>query len=454
MKGDTKAEENAWNSRIFSAAVVLMPHDARREAWEQAFVRWAISSYMKPSDAHCGQIVDGRAVSDWFNGACIFEDYTCENHGFVHPGYMGCIGLTLSCHVDFRLTGRIAPRGVAWNAAGVYENLKWMATPDGGYIYPSGQDWALFRNPQKAHLHLLMAAFEGDADGWSLAENGWDAMEKMQARSADGRVFLPSEYRFPSTQHDTIATFGLEWLCLHLADPICDEPTQRLGVRHLKSGGLVLHRTPDVFVTLSYGAKVMVQAAAMRADRIVSPDQRSLIGAVYLAGENSPPNPRVSAADVDVKNDRFTAKLCVDHGPSIRANLVFRTDSDGTLHVREELVAVKNVTITRVATGMIGVLNNKQWIYETGRRAITLDEESTVIPAESGKTLAGRVNHIEIDDAMTITSSAPLSVRYVTSEGPQRGRATDRLYLNYTDEPQTWRAGDTIGRYGVAIRVR
>ena len=173
---------------------------------------------------------------------------------------------------------------MAWNAAGVYENLKWMATPDGGYIYPSGQDWALFRNPQKAHLHLLMAAFEGDADGWSLAQNGWDAMEKMQARSDDGRVFLPGEYRFASTQHDTIGMFGLQWLYLHVADPIRDEPTERLGTRHLKSGGLVLHRTPKAFVTLSYGAKVMAQVAAMRPDRIVSPDQRSLVGSVHVAG--------------------------------------------------------------------------------------------------------------------------------------------------------------------------
>ena len=65
--------------------------------------------------------------SYWRTGACIFDDYTCENHGFVHPGYMGCIGITLSCHLDFRLTGRQTPRAVAWNAGGVYENLKWMA---------------------------------------------------------------------------------------------------------------------------------------------------------------------------------------------------------------------------------------------------------------------------------------------------------------------------------------
>ncbi len=453
MVGDTKAEENAWNSRIFSAAVLLMPNDARRKAWEQAFVRWAISSYMRPSDADCRQVVDGRPVSEWFTGACIFDDFTCENHGFVHPGYMGCIGITLSCHLDFRLTGRETPRAVAWNAAGVYENLKWMATPDGGYIYPSGQDWALFRNPQKAHLHLLMAAFEGDTDSWSLAQQGWDAMEQMQARSADGRVFLPDEYRFASTQHDTIGVIGLQWLYLHVADPIRDEPTTRQGTRHLKSGGLVLQRTPNAFVTLSYGAKVMAQVGAMRLDRIVSPDQRSLIGSVYLAGEQRPPNLKVSAIDLDVEDDQFTAALRVDHGPTVRADLVFRTDPDGTLDVHEELVAVQDVTVTRVATGMIGVLNNRQWIYETGCRMITLDDRSTVIPAHSDKTLAGEPRRIMIDDVMTMTSETPMRVRYVAARGPERGRATDRLYLNYIDGKTTWKAGETISRYDVEIRV-
>jgi hypothetical protein len=408
---------------------------------------------MRPSDAECRQIVDGKAIADRFTGACIFEDYTCENHGFVHPGYMGCIGITLSCHLDFRLTGRPTPRAVAWNAAGVYENLKWMATPDGGYIYPSGQDWALFRNPQKAHLHLLMAAFEGDADGWCMAQRGWDAMEKMQARSADGRVFLPGEYRFASTQHDTIAMFGLQWLYLHVADPIRDEPTERLGTRHLESGGLVLQRTPGAFVTLSYGAKVMGQVAALRLDRIISPDQRSLIGSVSISGEKRQPAPKVSSVDLNVKDDQFTAALQVNHGPSVQANLVFRTEPDGTLHIHERLVAVGDVTISRVATGLIAVLNNSQWIYETGRRTLRLGDESTLIPAHSGKTLACEASRIMIDDAVTITSDAPLRCRYFASTGPERGRATDRLYLNYVDVKKTWKAGETISQYGAAIRV-
>lgn len=453
MIGDTKAEENAWNSRIFSAAVLLMPNDPQRKTWDEAFLRWAISSFMRPADKDNNTMVDGRPVSQWFTGACIFDDFTCENHGFVHPGYMGCIGITLSCHVDFRLTGRRTPRSAAWNAAGVYENLKWMATPDGGYIYPSGQDWALFRNPQKAHLHLLMAAFENDPDGWALAGKAWDAMEKMQARSKDGRVFLPGEYRFPSTQHDTIAMFALQWVSLHLADPIVDKPVKRLGTRHLEAGKLVLQRTPKAFVTLSYGAKIMAQVAAMRPDRIVSPDQRSLVGSVYVAGEKRPAPLKVSRSEVKMLPDRFTARLDVDHGKKIRAALLFQTDAGGTLHAQETLTARDNVTVRQVATGLIGILNNKQWIYEDGSRTISLDGKGTEVAAHSGALLEGRVKEMSVDGVLHINSPQELPIRYQASKGPQRGRATDRLYLNYHDGEQRFKAGETISRYETTIRI-
>ena len=76
-----------------------------------------------------------------------------------------------------------------------------------------------------------------------------------------------------------------------------------------------------------------------------------------------------------------------------------------------------------------------------------------MIPAHSGKILVGEANRIGIDDVMTITSDAPMRVRYVASKGPERGRATDRLYLNHADRMTTWKAGETISRYGAAIRV-
>ncbi|HUS46778.1 MAG TPA: hypothetical protein VM098_01565, partial [Phycisphaerae bacterium] len=183
VRGDTKAEENAWNSEIFSAAMLIMPDDLRRPAWEKACQKWVMSSFLRPADEKCNTIVDGRPVAEQFTGANVYDDFTLENHGFVHPDYMQCFGLSLGSALDYRLSGRRPPEALLYNVPGIYENLKWFVLPDGGFVYPNGQDWTLFRNPCWLRSHLLMAVFAGDPDAWTLALRSLAALEKMQARS-------------------------------------------------------------------------------------------------------------------------------------------------------------------------------------------------------------------------------------------------------------------------------
>jgi hypothetical protein len=106
LRNDTKAEENAWNSQILSLAVVLMPEDERRAAWDRALQRWALSALLRPADKTSQQVVDGRTVAEQFTGANILDDYTLENHGFVHPDYMTTFNLTIGSALRDRLTGR------------------------------------------------------------------------------------------------------------------------------------------------------------------------------------------------------------------------------------------------------------------------------------------------------------------------------------------------------------
>ena len=62
----------------------------------------------------------------------------------------------------------------------------------------------------------------------------------------------------------------------------------------------------------------------------------------------------------------------------------------------------------------------------------------------------GRIINLASDTALW---GAPVLLHYVASKGAERGRATDRLYLNFADGKKTWKAGETISRYSVAIRV-
>jgi hypothetical protein len=452
LENDTKAEENAWNSMIFSVAAVLMPSDSRRPAWEKAFQRWAMSAYLRPADEHSQKIVDGRPVSEQFTGANIYDDFTLENHGIVHPDYMSCFVLSLSCALDYAMSGRKPPEALLHNAPGVYENLKWFFLPDGGGVYPNGQDWALFNSADWPEIHIEMAIYGQDRDAWSLLRNGLTASEKMLARNPEGPVQVKEECQYPGSREDLMELLGRCWLMLQGAKSIDDRPQPLLGVKRLDSGKIILHRTPKAIHTVSWGATVMAQCVPWRLDRVVSPDKRDGVGHVQLNNGKDFLPVKLHSAKVSDSADGFVADLVVDHGDAVRAELRFRSNADGTFLMREKLTALRDCTTAEIATGLIGVLNNPKWVYETHRRRIQFNDQTTDVPSLSGKIVEGAdVQRIDIDGALKIDSVAPLAARYAGAKKIERGRATDALYLNYLGGQREWKSGQVISTYEATV---
>ncbi|MBN2579579.1 MAG: hypothetical protein JXB10_11365 [Pirellulales bacterium] len=454
LRQDTKAEENAWNSTILNVAVLLMPSDPRRAAWEKEFQRWALSSFLRPADERNPQIVDGRPVSEQFTGANIFDDFTLENHRIVHPDYMATFELLLQSAVDYSLTGRRTPEALLFNLPGIYENLKWMILPEGGFVYPNGQDWELFRLPKWMSNHAFMAVYGRDPDAWALLQSNLETTEKMQARNPDGAIFHAKENFFASNQADLLRWLGCNWLALQAAKDIVDRPVPRLGVKRLEAGKIILHRTPAAVHTLSWGATVMAQCVPFQLDRVVSPDKRSGVGHIRFEGVKGDAPVLLRSAEVADRADGFTADLVLDHGrEGVRAELRFESSADGTLTMREKLTAIKDLTTDEIATGLIGVLNDAYWIYESGSRKIAMDGRVTDVPALSGKRIEGSgARRIVVDGALEITSPQPLKARYAGTKEIVRGRATDELYLNYLGGRRSWKKGEVISQYEARLR--
>jgi hypothetical protein len=241
------------------------------------------------------------------------------------------------------------------------------------------------------------------------------------------------------------------WLALQTAKQIVDRPQPLLGVKRLDSGKIILHRTPNAVHTFSWGPVVMAQCVPWRLDRVVSPHQRNGIGQIQLIkGEFLP----VKVISVEVKDaaDGFTADLTVDHGDAFRAELQFRSHADGTFDIREKLTALRDATTASIGTGLIGVLNNPKWIYETHQRKIRFDEETFEVPSLSGKILkSSGVKRIDVDGALRIDSHKPLAAHYVGVKKIERGRATDRLYLNYLGGEGKWKAGQVVSDFEAKI---
>jgi hypothetical protein len=198
----------------------------------------------------------------------------------------------------------------------------------------------------------------------------------------------------------------------------------------------------------------MAQCVPYRLDRMVSPDQRNGIGHVILAGPPKSLPIRLREAKVTNGEDWFKAELVVDHGEHVRARLLFASNPDGSFTMHETLVALTDVSTTRIATGQIGILNNPGWVYEHGRRTVAVDGRDQDVPALSGKIVnAGATREIAIDGVLRVRGTHPLRIRYGGAVEPSRSRATDLLYLNYLDREQSWRAGQTVSEYEAVVHV-
>lgn len=453
LRGDTKAEENAWNAQIFSMAMALMPNDEEYPAWERAFQRWTLSAFLRPADKNSPAIVDGRPVSAQFVGANIYDDFTLENHGFVHPDYMSTFSLSLGTAGDFRMRGKHEPESVYWNTAGIYENLKWFLLPDMGFVYPNGQDWTVFRQPSRLIVHALQFVYGHDSEAWDLLCRTLNVIEKMQSRSQDGAIYAPGQYFFPSTQTDIAAALASAWVHLHFADPAaCGVYRPRLGVRYLESARLVIHRTPSVVHTLSSGPVVMATVNLNRPDRLTSPDQRSLLGQIRLSNSREPLAIKLVDCKVQTTQDGFHAILVVNHGKEIQSQWVVDSHRDGKLALQEKLVALQDCATRVVATGLIAIMNNQNWIFERGERTVRWDDEVAKISAHSGQEVFRSAQQsLTVDDSLQITFDQPVQTLFRGAAGPERGRATDRLYLHVINGERHWQAGDILATWNAVI---
>ncbi len=243
--GDTKAEENAWNSMVLQVAVAMMPHHPHVQAWKHVCSELMVSAFALQKDALSNTtVLDGTPVKDWLHGFNVRDDGAVINHGILHPDYMATPTLSLRSLMVQSLAGQPVPQTAEFNAALVYKVMVthiWEAPPykaPGGTIYlpgkaevyyPMGTDWS----PYRFDIYYLYDTF-AHVRGWDKAVatgsdaavtaydtsahvRGWDKgfphsaqewmrvrakrMLDMQARFTDGGMYAPNEHRaYPNDQ--------------------------------------------------------------------------------------------------------------------------------------------------------------------------------------------------------------------------------------------------------------
>jgi hypothetical protein len=389
---DTKAEENAWNSTVVSLAYNMFPKHPHHQAWKETAIRWIITSFACPRDLTRGDILDGRPVRDWLTKANIHEDYTLENHNRVHPDYMTATTL-LSYQVPvYAWGGNERPQALNFNVEKLYASEKVMSFPDGGWVYPNGEDWQLHRNVDWLSYHVAMAVLYNDSQAATLTRVCLETMRRMAARDPNGSIVLPIETIFPSTQ-----ALSLEWpaqaylLMAQLGEGPEPVPPSRLwkevAGRHVfESGKLGLLRTERSVATFSWGAQVMGMILPLREDLLITPNPRGLIGYVGMASMKNEA-PSVQAVVLASLPDALGVTGVLSRGKdALEQRFGFLALPDGRTIYADVVRWLGSEKPTSLDLGTLGVLNDKNWPYHDGTRTLAYDGGVKVFAAAEAKT--------------------------------------------------------------------
>ena len=228
---DTKAEENAWNAKIISLAVAMMPNDSAVQTYKEKASRWMASAFARESDLNRETLIDGKPVKDWITGWNIREEGYLYNHYQIHPDYMCCLATNLRVGIVLTLANQIVPQSAIWNTDLIYKCLvdyNWPSPPydsPGGTIYqddsarvyyPEGTDWNLNRVNNFLNADNMMAVFELDKDV-RLPAAYWtnirvDHCLWMQSRTTSGRLYTEEEHHFHAENSSPALIFGIDYL--------------------------------------------------------------------------------------------------------------------------------------------------------------------------------------------------------------------------------------------------
>lgn len=310
--GDSKAEENAWNSNLPTIAAAWLPEHPNAPAWLVSAKKFLVNSYTVADTA-------GDPLAEWVTTQTLHPSFACENHGFFHPSYQMVTGMSLA---DSWLMARVINRDLAdelrpfaeHNQRPAWGCLERVLLDSGELAYPSGLDWALHGFGQVSYYAWLAGQLDDPVARW--AEPRLAAQIRQRQRvNGDGRFTgdsVPDGFYREAVCARRVA---FAWWQHTLADhPTGPATPPAPHVTHLPDVKLLLHRGPHGLTSLSYGAAVM---------GMVTPPSRP--DAPFLV---TPRRPGLFAARsaklvaVEVDDSGFRAELVLDPNELGRRRLV------------------------------------------------------------------------------------------------------------------------------------
>ncbi|NOY79839.1 MAG: hypothetical protein GXP31_02420 [Kiritimatiellaeota bacterium] len=435
-RGDTKAEENAWNSEVIALAACMFPNHPRHGLWQERAIVYMLNSFVRKSDLVSNRIVDGKPLNQRLTAVTIYPDFTLENHERVHPDYLACGSLLLRNALLYHAGDMPLPQSMFFNMPETYEVVKRLTAANGSCFYVNGQDWW----PHRIDVPLLVSAcssvLSNDPEAAFLERACLESFGRMHARFEDGRAWDTREYNYANAEEEMIARYA-ELFLLHRA--FGDGPTplsraeflrRRTGVYIYETGGFATQRTPEKFVSFAWVNGAMGLIFTGDDTWFTSPYERGLTGSIRCTGLPDS-RPRVTEHRAAATDGRLTVTARISRcDGAIEQSVALLSFQDRPVVWIEQWRALRPIEVEWVGSGALGFLNeDAPGISENRHTLIAAAGAVTVVGAskQPERTLDIRSAWINIDGRLGVIGTGRI-MQYHDANRYRRSRLEEVLW--------------------------
>jgi len=360
QRNDTGAEENAWNASITALASTMLSGHQRANAWDQASKRYLYNTFsvrrdrqnQRPGD-------DARPIREWVTTVNAHDDFTVENHGMVHVGYLkNAAGQLQENAIHWLLVQRPVPQACSHHLPEVFDVLLACMDWEGVPVYFAGNDWKLVHTQATdVIIYNLRNLLAGDARAAYL-ENVALRHLREQQRAEGGYYNVRRDLEYGGLCATRLITCCLAHAGIgKTTEPMAADAFEQQiqGVTHLARARAVLHRRPGKFASFTWAQKRMALALPRNGSRILWPHFASYLG--YVNGEDpSYRRARLERVDVRTHSDGFSVSgTLLRCGEKLHHDFFFASPpGDYTVYI-ERLRPRRGFTLRRRETGVIGL---------------------------------------------------------------------------------------------------
>ena len=429
-QGDTKAEENGWDTNVLAVAAAFYPRHPHARQWQEQMELLAFNCYT----------VDADSTHTLYVGTNLFPDFTLQNHNYFHTSYQNVViqELAESMLVSPKLFSKTLGLTHHWQEVWD-EVLVQLALADGELAMPNGNDWSMFLYDQLP-AYAAMATMLKSSDALLLERRCLDQLLKRQRTTSDGSYMLHPDIgprRMGVTAHRVMMTylmhrhFGTRRLKASTWDDFC----QRMAkTKTFPSQQIVRSMSADRFACFSWSeglknATGIIVPNEVEDTKIIVPYKHkgtgNFLGCYNNAQTRLSGKPQFTTTDSTFQvRGRLMAA-----GGKVAQDFTFTADAHNGVIVEYQLMG--NDTILQERGGTVAVSVDP--FTKTER---TLYYEGGEFVSDGSQLRKFRSNWVNIDNRIGIIVLAEDNEMAFGDRQLINSIQTARLYPTYSNTPQ------------------